>query len=60
MRKLIKLAKLPVPLPVHSIHNRRSLLGLKNLFAAIEFLVSRDDIDNKLSSSPILNLHCQR
>jgi nucleoside-diphosphate-sugar epimerase len=47
MAKLIRLAKLPIPLPFASVDNRRSLLGIDNLTRAIEFLVARDEIDKE-------------
>jgi nucleoside-diphosphate-sugar epimerase len=48
MRKLIQLARLPLPLPFGAVNNHRSLLGLQNLLSAIIFFVDREDIRNEL------------
>jgi len=39
MAQLIRLARSPLPLPLRSIHARRSLLALENLSAAIEVVL---------------------
>jgi UDP-glucose 4-epimerase len=48
MRRLIQLAKLPFPLPFRQIQNKRSLLGIRNFCAAIEFLIAHDEIDKEI------------
>src|SRR5262249_60633755 len=48
MRKLIQLAKLPVPFPFEAVTNKRSLLAIENLSAAIGLLIERDDIRNEV------------
>jgi len=40
MATLLRLAKLPVPLPLRGLHNRRSLLSVQNLASAIEHALS--------------------
>lgn len=40
IRTLVRLASLPLPLPFGSLNNRRSLLGLDNLIAAILFVLN--------------------
>ena len=39
MRKLIQLAKLPLPLPFAAVSNKRSLLAIENLILAIGLLI---------------------
>jgi UDP-glucose 4-epimerase len=48
MSKLIRLARLPVPFPFGAVTNKRSLLAIENLIAAIELLIQRDDIRNEV------------
>ena len=48
MRKLIRLARLPLPLPFGALTNKRSLLAIENLISAIGFLVQRDEIRNEV------------
>ena len=48
MRSLITLARLPLPLPFGAVDNRRSLLAIENLVAAICLLIERDDITNQV------------
>jgi nucleoside-diphosphate-sugar epimerase len=48
MRKLIQLARLPVPFPFEAVTNKRSLLAIENLISAISFLIQRDDIRNEV------------
>ena len=48
MRRLVQLATLPFPLPFRLIQNKRSLLGIRNLSAAIEFLITHDEIDKEI------------
>ena len=40
VRKLLQIAKLPLPLPFASFHNRRSLLSVDNLISAILFVLN--------------------
>jgi len=40
IKKLFQLASLPVPLPFKAFNNRRSLLGIDNLIAAIIFVLN--------------------
>ena len=40
IKKLFQLASLPVPLPFKGFNNRRSLLGIDNLIAAILFVLN--------------------
>jgi len=47
MKRLLQLAKLPLPLPFASIDNRRSLLGISNLIHAFEFLLAHEEIDKE-------------
>lgn len=47
MRKLIRLARLSLPLPFGALTNKRSLLAIDNLISAIDFLIQRDDIRNE-------------
>jgi nucleoside-diphosphate-sugar epimerase len=44
MAQLIKLARLPVPLPLGSLRARRSLLALENLLAAIELVLATPEV----------------
>src|SRR5262249_4052625 len=48
MRKLIQLARLPVPFPFGAVTNKRSLLAIENLISAIGLLIQRDDIRNEV------------
>src|SRR5262245_1495216 len=48
MRKLIQLARLPVPFPFGAVTNKRSLLSIENLISAIGLLIQRDDIRNEV------------
>jgi len=48
MRRLIQLARLPVPFPFGGVTNKRSLLAVENLTSAIGLLIQRDDIRNEL------------
>jgi UDP-glucose 4-epimerase len=48
MRKLIQLARLPVPFPFEAVTNKRSLLAIENLSSAIGLLIERDDIRNEV------------
>jgi UDP-glucose 4-epimerase len=48
MRKLIQLARLPVPFPFGAVTNKRSLLAIENLITAIELLIQRDDVRNEV------------
>jgi UDP-glucose 4-epimerase len=48
MRKLIQLARLPVPFPFGAVTNKRSLLAIENLISAIDLLIQRDDIRNEV------------
>jgi UDP-glucose 4-epimerase len=48
MRKLIQLARLPLPLPFGAVTNKRSLLAIENLILAINLLIQRDDIRNQV------------
>jgi nucleoside-diphosphate-sugar epimerase len=48
MRKLIQLARLPVPFPFGAVTNKRSLLAIENLSSAIGLLIQRDDIRNEV------------
>ena len=47
MRKLIRLARLSLPLPFGALTNKRSLLAIDNLISAIDLLIQRDDIRNE-------------
>jgi len=47
MAKLVQLAKLPLPLPLSSIHNSRSLLGIDNFIRAVEFLLAHEEVDKE-------------
>ena len=48
MRKLIRLARLPLPLPFGALTNKRSLLAIDNLISAIDLIIQRDDINNEI------------
>ena len=48
MRRLIQVARLPVPLPFGAVTNKRSLLAIENLISAIGLLIQRADIRNEL------------
>jgi nucleoside-diphosphate-sugar epimerase len=48
MRKLIRLARLPLPLPFGALTNKRSLLAIENLISAIGLLIQRDEIRNEV------------
>jgi UDP-glucose 4-epimerase len=48
MRRLIQLARLPVPLPFGAVTNKRSLLAIEHLTSAIGLLIQRDDIRNEV------------
>jgi nucleoside-diphosphate-sugar epimerase len=48
MRRLLQLAKLPIPLPFGAVNNRRSLLAVENLIAAIVLLIDRDDLSREV------------
>ena len=48
MRRLIQLARLPLPLPFGALTNKRSLLAIENLISAIGLLIQRDDIRNEV------------
>ena len=48
MRRLIQLARLPLPLPFGALTNKRSLLAVENFILAIALLVQRDDIRNQV------------
>jgi UDP-glucose 4-epimerase len=48
MRKLLRLARLPLPLPLGALTNKRSLLAIENLISAIGLLIQRDDIRNEV------------
>jgi UDP-glucose 4-epimerase len=48
MRKLIQLARLPVPFPFEAVTNKRSLLAIENLSSAIGMLIERGDIRNEV------------
>lgn len=39
---LLKVLRLGLPLPLGAVHNRRSLVGVDNLAAALAFLIERD------------------
>jgi UDP-glucose 4-epimerase len=47
MRKLIRLARRPLPLPFAGVTNKRSLLAIENLISAIGLLIQRDEIRNE-------------
>jgi len=47
MRKLIRLARLSLPLPFGALTNKRSLLAIDNLISAIDLIIKRDDIRNE-------------
>ena len=51
MAELVRLARTPYPLPLGALRNRRSLLSLDNLVAAIDTACSRgqDSCDGRLS-----------
>jgi len=48
MRRLIQLARLPLPLPFGAVDNHRNLVGIQNILSAIIFFVDRDDIGNEV------------
>jgi nucleoside-diphosphate-sugar epimerase len=48
MHKLIRLARLPLPLPFAAATNKRSLLAIENLISAIGLLIQRDEIRNEV------------
>ena len=48
MRKLIQLARLPLPLPFGALTNKRSLLAIDNLISAIDLIIQRDDINSEI------------
>ena len=48
MRKLVWLARLPLPLPFGALTSKRSLLAIENLILAIDLLIQRDDIRNQV------------
>ena len=48
MRRLIQLARLPIPFPFGAVTNERSLLAVENLIVVIELLIQRDDIRNEI------------
>ena len=48
MRKLIQLARLPLPLPFGALTNKPSLLAIDNLISAIDLIIQRDDINNEI------------
>jgi nucleoside-diphosphate-sugar epimerase len=47
MRKLIRVARLLLPLPFGALTNKRSLLAIDNLISAIDLIIKRDDIRNE-------------
>jgi nucleoside-diphosphate-sugar epimerase len=47
MAKLVKLARLPVPLPFGALHAPRSLVALDNLVGAIRFALENDSARNE-------------
>ncbi len=48
MRKLIRLARLPLPLPFGALTNKRSLLAVENLISVIRLLIARDEVRNQV------------
>ena len=48
MRKLVQLARLPLPLPFGALTNKRSLLAIENFVSAIGLLIQRDEIHNEV------------
>jgi nucleoside-diphosphate-sugar epimerase len=48
MRGLIELARLPLPLPFGAVNNKRNLLAIENLVAAVCLLIKREDIFNQV------------